>query len=189
MIEFFFLRHGETEYNVKKIVQGQLDSPLTEKGKQSAKDNAHFLEEAKFDIIISSDTGRAYETAKIMANILGLEIIKSEKLREVNYGDYSGIKREEIKAKCLQYKKDKDYVFPNGESFQQVYDRVIKFVKSLEGKYKRVIIVTHHGPLRAIYCYFNNLNFEENLNMQISHTKILHGVLKSQEPELLTYVK
>lgn len=82
----YLVRHGETEWNVKKLIQGQKDIPLNEKGKKQAGK----LKKIKFDAIYSSDLKRAAETAKIIAGKRRLKIIKSTALRERYFGKFQG---------------------------------------------------------------------------------------------------
>ena len=65
-----FIRHGETEWNLQNRTQGHLNSPLTERGITQAREAAEKLKDYKFDIVVSSHLGRAYETAKIISKNL-----------------------------------------------------------------------------------------------------------------------
>ena len=89
---FYIVRHGETEWNTKKIMQGHLDSPLTENGINQAANLANELKEIEFIKVISSDLMRAYRTAKIIAVDKDIAVTSTELLREINLGPFTGKK-------------------------------------------------------------------------------------------------
>jgi probable phosphoglycerate mutase len=86
------IRHGETEHNVQRLVQGWLDSPLTEKGRTYAVETAKSIDLQNEPIVISSDLGRALSTAQIIRETLGIkkDIIADPNMRERNCGEYEG---------------------------------------------------------------------------------------------------
>ena len=86
----YLVRHGETEWNVKKLIQGQKDIPLNKKGEDQAMALGKKLKKIKFDAIYSSDLRRAAETAIIIAGKRRLMIIKSKALRERYFGKFQG---------------------------------------------------------------------------------------------------
>ncbi len=88
--QFIIVRHGETEWNIKGIRQGNLDSRLTEKGVTQAKALAQRLAREKFSALYSSDLGRAVHTAKEIAALTGHEIVTDARLRERHLGNFSG---------------------------------------------------------------------------------------------------
>src|SRR3989344_8043224 len=94
---FYLVRHGETEYNVKKIIQGQSDSPLTKKGIEEVKNVAKKLKGIKFDYVFSSDLLRAKRTAEIIALEHKLEIQTNKLLRERRFGNLEGKSNSELK--------------------------------------------------------------------------------------------
>src|SRR3989339_1721811 len=86
----YLVRHGETEWNVKKINQGQSESFLTEKGIEQAKETAERLKDIKFDAIFSSDLSRTQRTAEIIKLDRELIIQTSQLLRERAHGSFEG---------------------------------------------------------------------------------------------------
>ncbi|MDD5289956.1 MAG: class I tRNA ligase family protein [Patescibacteria group bacterium] len=154
-IKFTFLRHGQSEGNVKDIGCGHQDDPLTNHGREQANKLKNQVDAKNFDLVFSSDLSRATETAQIIFG--NLHKIKFDKrLREIDFGDLSHKKTTEI---------DKYRVtgFPNGETYQQVRDRVIDFLSDLIDKYdgKKIAIVAHSGVWKALEIIFNNKNFTE----------------------------
>jgi len=190
MIEFYITRHGETENNKKKISQGQrADSSLTEKGIISAKQKIKKLKNIEFDILISSDLGRAKETAKLINEELNLRLKFSKELREVDFGDFSGIKTDELRNMCPQYKKKVDYIFPNGESYGQVRKRSINYIKNLEGKYNKVLLITHAGVIRGMFAFFKKIDYNNVLDMKISNDVIIRSVIDKGEPVEFEFIQ
>src|SRR5439155_26438920 len=97
--QFIVVRHGETEWNIRGIRQGNLDSRLTEKGMAQAKALAQRLAREKFSALYSSDLGRAVQTAEMIAAVTGQEIVTDARLRERNRGVFQGLNGDEIKEK------------------------------------------------------------------------------------------
>lgn len=86
MSQVFLVRHGETEWNVQRRIQGHSDSPLTQSGIDQAKQVAARLKNEGITHIIASDLGRTQQTAKLIAEACGCEIIADPRLRELNMG-------------------------------------------------------------------------------------------------------
>ena len=157
----YLIRHGETDWNVERKIQGQTDIPLNSNGKKQAEEAANEIANLKIDRIISSDLSRAKETAEIINQKVGAEITYEKRLREVNYGDFEGIQIDKF--------TDKDWVIFNetpekikGESRQQVYNRVKSFIDEIKDD-ENVLVVTHGGSLRMMLYYAKNKeNFDKN---------------------------
>ena len=109
MTAICLIRHGETDWNALGKLQGRTDIPLNETGKKQAKETGAFLKGSDWDVIITSPLRRAKETAEIINQYLGLEIIEMEDFIERNYGDAEGMPFEER----MRLYPDKEY--PNQE--------------------------------------------------------------------------
>ncbi len=154
----FAVRHGETEWNLSEKQQGHFDSPLTENGIKQAQLLAAGLADKAIDIMFSSDLGRALQTAKIIAEKLGLEIRTDSRLRERHLGIMQGLAKAEFAEKFPEEAAkfntgDPDYVFPEGESARQRFNRSIACVEDLatHNAGKRILIVGHGGTLTSIF--------------------------------------
>src|SRR5438477_12626943 len=88
---FYFLRHGETEWNKRNIIMGSQDVPLNEVGLQQAHEASSFLENESFDVIISSPRIRARQTAEIIAQKTNKRILMEEGLVEITWGAAEGM--------------------------------------------------------------------------------------------------
>ncbi len=145
----YFTRHGETEWHKKGFLQGQKNSPLTTRGKKSAKEKGKILSKENIEIIYSSDLGRCIQTSKIINKYLKTKIIKSSKLRERDFGDLNGKPNKDVRERIDL--SDADEKAPNGESFNGLKRRIISFIKLLfKRKFQKILLVTHEGVLRAI---------------------------------------
>ncbi len=171
MATFYLVRHGNTELNVKDVLQGHTDSPLTEAGCKDAFFLANGLKGKKFDAIISSDLGRAFITAHIIADELGLtsRLHRSKELREIDYGSLTAKPKKEVVEWYNKIKINSRLRTPGGESHQDVKKRVLKKIFSLSKKYKSLLIVTHNNCIRSIISEALNNNLDSLLKRKVSH--------------------
>ena len=173
MITLYIVRHGNTTFNARGRLQGQTDSPLTNKGVKDAQAIGKMLRKVHFDAIYSSDLSRARRTAEIIQKTLRMHkrIICLKALREIDYGKATGLKKKDAKIVFPYYKKKASFVFPKGESYQQVKKRVVHVIQSIEKKNqsKTILVVTHAGCIRGLLSEFQKKSLEENLSMPISH--------------------
>ncbi|MFH1401756.1 MAG: histidine phosphatase family protein [Parcubacteria group bacterium] len=154
----YFVRHGETEWNKKKIVQGHKDSSLTLKGRRNAEKLGRILRTKNIEIIYSSDLGRCVQTSKTINRWLKVKVIRAKELRERNFGDFNGLPNRKVKE--MLDLNNPDERAPNGESFNGQKKRVISFIKKLaEKKFKKILLVIHDGTARAILSEHYNAKF------------------------------
>lgn len=92
------LRHGQTDYNKDLRMQGQIDIPLNDLGREQAADAAEVLARAGVSRVIASDLSRATETGQILAAAAGVELTLDDRLRERGFGTWEGYTREELEA-------------------------------------------------------------------------------------------
>ena len=141
----YIVRHGETEENLQRILQGHMPGTLTEQGKEQVQRAAEQLskEGVKFTRIVSSDLKRAMDSAQIIADTLNLPIIPMEILRERDWGEYTGMTIQEGKAK---YYHDGHWEFPGeAETDEGIFERAKKALMTLAEEYgdSNIIVVTH----------------------------------------------
>ncbi len=150
------LRHGQTEHNVKGLMTGQLDIPLTVVGEGQAEEAGRMLSGIVFDKAYSSTLQRAFNTAALALKASGcndhLEIEQRREIVEVDSGDFTG-RDPRIDPEMLAFKRGYKKPLPNGESDEQVVKRVQDFFDAeimprlLKGE--NVIVVSHAGTFRA----------------------------------------
>ncbi len=170
---FYIVRHGETEWNVARIIQGQMESKLTEKGIGQAKDTAERLKSVEFDAIFSSDLTRAKRTAEIIKLDRKLEILTKKSLRERAFGHFEGRIGEEFHKETQnllqQYKllpEEKQRTFKFYESYEsddQIISRFIVFLREVAVAYlgKTILVVTHGGIIRTFLGHIGFAKMEE----------------------------
>jgi probable phosphoglycerate mutase len=179
---FIVIRHGETEWNVGARIQGQGDSALTAAGIEQARALARRLATEKFDILVTSDLGRALDTARHVARACGHEMRLDARFRERNFGAGEGMTYEEIDraypdAFSRVREVDPDYVIPGGESRRQLHERVLRGFSALAAEHrgKTIVVVTHGGVLATFYRHVNGL--ELRMPHRIPITNASYNVL------------
>ncbi len=138
---FYFLRHGETQWNKDKICQGQMDSQLNDTGRAQAEKAALALKNEPIERIICSPLSRTRHTAEAVAKFHNLEIQFDDDLMEVNLGDHQG---KPIGDWATDFWVGK-YDPPNGETFQQFCDRVWAAMQWAIALGPNTLIVAHGG--------------------------------------------
>ncbi len=154
----YIVRHGETQWNKQEVFQGQLDSPLTQKGVTHAKSIANHLLGKEISCIFSSPLGRARQTAEIIANMLNIKVIVIPEFVEKHFGIFQGRKLHVVESLFSDFfimrKKDpylKLFIpYPEGESYFDVYLRVVKPLMSLLAQYNNFVIVGHESVNRIL---------------------------------------
>lgn len=151
---YFIMRHGESEHNVARVMDYKVSnkSPLTEKGKAVARQNAAFLKDKKIDIIITSPVLRTKQTAQIAADVIGFDkkkIIEDKRIIEVQTGVFDGRSVDEYRASFATNEEYFTKTPEGGENFSDVRRRMGDFIYDLETKYegKNILIVSHDSPL------------------------------------------
>jgi len=177
--EIFLIRHGETIWNTKKLIQGQLDSPLTDNGIYQSNLLAQRMEKINPDIIYTSDLKRAVDTANIINQHINKDIIEISGVRERHWGVFQGADWPKIKkffpTQYKYYRNDsKNYKIPNGESYNQVTKRTMdSLVDIIENhKNQKVVIVTHGGVISPLIRDLLSIPYETHRKFTISNTSI-----------------
>ena len=177
MPNIYLLRHGQTDWNLERRIQGHLDMPLNETGRKEALVCLEKLSSLDIDNIVSSDLIRAKETAQIINEKLHLPICFDSRLREIHFGDLQGRVIQDIKENEWDIFNKTPYQL-NAESLNDVYHRVKSFFEEID-KSKNTLIVTHGGVIRmAKYLSQNPQSFSWNeyektaLHLKIKNTEI-----------------
>lgn len=158
-VTFYIVRHGETQYNVEGLIQGWVDSPLTEKGVLRTKELAIELQTVGFSRIVSSTLQRAVETAKIINEYYNLKIDTFDDLREVNFGNYDGIRFTPEIGEYLNTIVDDGYESLAGESVTAVLHRYLGCLNKIYSESKsgdKILVVGHRSVMIYVYAYLNN---------------------------------
>lgn len=167
MLQLYFTRHGETEWNVQKRLQGRLNSNLTKNGVRDAILLGERLIETDFEAVYVSPSNRTVETAKLIIGERDLPFIKDERLMEINLGDWEGRTIDEIIATEPElyhlYQERPTEFKGTGERFEDVRLRVESVLNDLEKTYSsgNLLIVTHGVFIKVLQaiCKDNSLEF------------------------------
>ncbi len=166
------VRHAEAEGNFKRLFHGWYNSEITEKGHLQAKKVAERLAEMPIDILYSSSLTRTLQTAQYIADIKKLPIIRTDKLKEINGGDWENKNFDDLpklypKEQFTWEKEPHIHQMPNGESMVEFYERILKEVKSIVNQNlgKNICIVTHGTAIRALLCRFYGKSIEHMINI------------------------
>src|SRR4029434_1559277 len=174
--QLIIVRHGQTQWNLKLIRQGHLDSPLTEKGIAQAKALGERLMRETFTTLYSSDLGRAVQTAQMIAAVTGHEIITDPRLRERHLGIFQGLSGEEIKQKHPEeYKLHRSlgpvYSMRGGESVKQQVPRNIAYLNEIGSKHlgETIVVVTHGGVISGLFRHTFSIPFNAPRRFEVTH--------------------
>lgn len=146
---FYFIRHGETDWNRRNIIMGSMDIPLNELGHAQAQKAAQILDKEDFDIIISSPRIRAHQTAEIIAVKTKKPLVFAEGLVERMWGVAEGQPFDSTKSLF-----DDAHAPQGAETFSAFQHRVIETVSSLLLLEKRPLLVSHGGVFKALVHHF-----------------------------------
>jgi broad specificity phosphatase PhoE len=160
------VRHGETDWNVTLQYQGQAQVPLNGRGRAQAQRVAERLRGRGVTTLYASDIVRAWETAEIIGEALGVTPQAMPELREIDVGQWEGLTPEELYRRfpdhMHEYERDPARtVRLGGESYAQLQERALVALRKIEDNHKpdeTVLAVSHGGTIRTILCHVINLD-------------------------------
>lgn len=177
MTKFYLTRHGQTEWNVAKRMQGQHNSNLTDTGVRQAQALGKAIRDLKIDCIYSSSSQRTLDTANLIRGDRNLDIIPEDDLREIYLGTWEGLTFEEAEQSYPEtfdnfWHHPEKYIPVDGETFEQVRTRTSNVLKKLAKQYpdKSILIVTHGVVLRTLYTFFRHVNIAESVKFEHPHS-------------------
>lgn len=165
----YLVRHAETDWNVKKVLQGHTDSPLTDLGKEQAKLLAKKFRDLHFDAVFSSDLLRAKKTAELITLEKKLAVQTTKALRERYFGVFEGKRWQGIEFKIRKIlKKMSDLslkrwlklkLFEDEESDAELMTRFITFLREIAVGYQRknILVVSHGGVIRQFLIHLGQI--------------------------------
>lgn len=166
MTTFFCMRHGKTDWNQDKRIQGQTDTDLSDEGRTMAAQWGDSLADNQFDCILTSTLKRAAQTAEIINERLGgLPVYSDPRLAEQDWGQWAGLYKDDLQQIKKQVRKQEyrgfDFRPPDGESRDEVLlracDAFLEF--SEEHTESRVLVITHNGVLKCLTYALSGLDF------------------------------
>ncbi|MGX5680483.1 histidine phosphatase family protein [Schumannella luteola] len=144
----YLVRHGETDWNLQRRIQGSTDIPLNDTGREQARATGRLLASRSWDAIYSSPLSRAFETAQIIAGEVALpEPTPVESLVERAYGEAEGLSDPELSSRFPA-----DAPVPGRESREEVVARVFPALMELAERHsgQAILVVSHGGVIRSI---------------------------------------
>ncbi|WP_214481328.1 histidine phosphatase family protein [Bacillus sp. SM2101] len=164
----YITRHGQTEWNVIKRMQGRKDTPLTAYGVTQARSLGSRLESVNIDAVYSSPSGRTLETSKQIIGKRDIPMHTDARLYEMAMGEWEGLTTDEVREKypkesALFWSKPQLYESKSGENFFDVQKRSLDMLKYVinVNQGKDVLLVTHAIVLKTMMAYFENRPLEE----------------------------
>ncbi|MEF9916086.1 MAG: histidine phosphatase family protein [Lachnospiraceae bacterium] len=170
-MKLYLVRHGETDGNKRKLLQGHSDIPLNDFGRTLAYKTGQGLQHISFDAVFTSPLKRAKETAEIIINKAKIPFIVDDRIQEMGFGIFEGLccSKEGWEIPDPEFGRfftePQQYHAPlGGEGFPDVLKRVKDFFEDLYSKEQyaesNLLISTHGATLRAMLDYFKNVPLE-----------------------------
>jgi broad specificity phosphatase PhoE len=171
------VRHGETDWNLERRVQGHTDRPLNETGRAQARALADELAAEEIDVIYSSDLIRAHETARIVAERKGLDVTAIPELRERDFGTWEGLTDDDIVAR---FPDAHHRAWGDAETKEEMAERVLEALRRIALAHgdSRVLVVSHGGPLRAVLGHCGVDGVGRIVNCQLVRVEVVDGRLR-----------
>jgi len=162
--EILLARHGETDWNLERRVQGHTDRPLNATGVEQARMLAARLAQEPLVAAYASDLLRARKTADIVAGVHGIDVTLEPGLREKNFGTWEGLTDVEIQVRFPDAARGR---WGDAETTEMVAERAIAVIDRIRARHpaETVLAVSHGGPVRAI----------------LAHLGIVHGPIGNCE--------
>jgi alpha-ribazole phosphatase len=160
MTRFWLIRHGEPVEDARQRCYGSLDVGLSDNGRAQMGQVAEYLKAEPLAVIYTSPRSRSVESAHILAAVQSCPVAVVPDLREIDFGDFEGLRYEEIEARYpdvyRQWMETPTEVrFPNGETFSEMRGRILSAFETIqrEREGQTVAIVSHGGVNRILIAW------------------------------------
>ncbi|MBV1876053.1 MAG: phosphoglycerate mutase family protein [Pseudomonadales bacterium] len=193
MKSFYFIRHGQTEWNAIARMQGQWNSDLNDRGKAQADANGVFLATQNLDAFYASPLDRTRQTALIINQYLDLPISYDDRLKEWDCGDWSGELYAEVANKWVKeweaFEADRfNYRGPNCENYPDMIERSKPFIDALKLSTATNIGIVSHGIIgRVMIAQLMGLNEQQTLDFKIGNDVVFKVTLDNKN-SIVKYV-
>lgn len=176
---WYLARHGETDWNRARRIQGQSDTSLNRRGRQQAASLGMRLAEIDFSAVYSSDLSRTMQTAQLVAADKSEAIVPTPELREIDYGEWEGLTFAEAEARDPEgfaermTRQNAEYTPPGGESTYQLVDRVRQFhsrARPLHLSGENILVVGHGGSMLSLLICLLGMPVEYVLRFRMNPT-------------------
>ena len=176
---WYLARHGETDWNRERRIQGQSDTSLNQRGREQAASLGTRLADIDFSAIYTSDLSRTMETARLVAGEQSAEITPVRELREIDYGEWEGFTFAEVESRDPEgfaermMRQNVDFSPPGGEDLHQLTARVGRFhdrVRPGLASCENVLVVGHGGSLLALLTCLLGMPVEYLMRFRLNPT-------------------
>ncbi|HNW58803.1 MAG TPA: histidine phosphatase family protein [bacterium] len=192
--ELIVVRHGETEWNADKRMQGHMDVPLSATGILQAQAVASRLAAEPVDRIYSSDLKRAFKTAEIIRGERKMALFTDVRLREIHMGTFQGMTQGEAQEKHAEawerfFVQDAEYALPGGQSRAQKQMEIAEFMEEVvrDNPNRRLVVVTHGGILIAMLRHVLHLPPSHHFRVSIKNAGIQRFLCRKGSWFLVTW--
>ena len=192
-MKLYIIRHGQTDWNIAKKIQGRQDIPLNERGRYQAGCLKKAMEDRPVTAVFTSPQIRAMETAKAVASSSGSVVIPVKDLMEINYGSWEGKTEEELlqEDRALYeawWSHPAETAPPGGESISQVNERCQKAWKEIKPQLTGDAAIVAHGGLLAHFME-HLLGSESVAASTVAHNASITTIEYEPETESFTLVE
>ena len=174
-MKIYITRHGQTDWNAMRHIQGRTDIPLNEEGRKQAAIVRDGMKDIELDAIISSPLIRAQETADIINEEHKLPILQDERVIERAFGDLEGTDIKEMNFTNFWH-PERTQLYPTCEKVQDFYHRIYNFIDEVKATYKgkNILVVAHGGVSLPFYSYFNGVpNTEDMRQFMLNNCEVV----------------
>ncbi|SHH94044.1 probable phosphoglycerate mutase [Butyrivibrio fibrisolvens DSM 3071] len=189
---WYFVRHGETEWNKERLFQGATDVPLNDTGRDQAREAASRIQKKgiSFKKVYSSPLGRAIETAELITGIKRDEFVIDERIKEMFFGELEGTDYDLVKAREKDlFAEPQKYVNCERKKGVETYDNIvgragdfIAFLKTQEKNYgpdDNILIQTHGACMRALLINLRGTALKDFWNIKVGNCEFFCFELKN----------
>lgn len=171
-------RHGETDWNAERRVQGHTDRPLNDRGHAQARELAEELAGERIDVVYASDLSRALETARAVGGPRGLRIVPRPELRERDFGTWEGLLDTEI---LERFPEARTGAWGDAETREELAERILAALLGIAEQHPdgHVLVVSHGGPLRAVLRHCGVDGVDAIANCHVARIAVEDGKLRS----------
>jgi broad specificity phosphatase PhoE len=192
--EIYLIRHGETDFNLKKIVQGRgVNTSLNATGQQQAEAFFNYYKNIDFDAVYHSALQRTKQTVQNFID-LGIPTFEEESLDEINWGIYEGIEHQpEMHERYLSIiemwrQGDLAIKIDGGESAQDLWDRQKPFVEWVKtASFNKILVCSHGRSIRALLCAMTKTPLELMDDFSHSNTCLYKLVHENDEFKIVSF--
>jgi broad specificity phosphatase PhoE len=180
MKELYFVRHGQTEWNAIRRMQGQWNSDLNELGRQQAGINGKFLKQRDIEYMVASPLDRTCQTAQIIDEHLGIKFDVDDRIKEWDCGEWSGEMWDEVPDKwpaefAAWQKNQFHYRGPGTENYPDMIGRAKPFLDEiLANEYSKIAIVSHGMIGRAMVGALLSMSPDEMFSFSQTNDTVFH---------------